>query len=50
MFQPAVCSDYYICFYVGFPDYSTKWVVKVPIEPSIHDVWGKLQSEVATMQ
>ena len=37
------------CFCVEFSD-GERWVVRVPIEPAIYDVWVKLQSEVATMR
>ncbi|KAK7419437.1 hypothetical protein QQZ08_010855 [Neonectria magnoliae] len=38
------------CFFVEFPDDNTKWVVRIPIKPAVHDVWAKLQSEVTTMR
>lgn len=41
---------YNVCFFVTFPDDGTEWVVRIPISPSISEVWAKLQSEVATMQ
>ncbi|KAK0390110.1 hypothetical protein NLU13_3683 [Sarocladium strictum] len=41
-------GSFNICFFARFDDRT--WVVRVPIEPVIHDAWGKLQSEVCTMQ
>lgn len=38
------------CFFVEFPDDGTRWVVRIPIEPAVHDVWAKLQTEIATMR
>lgn len=38
------------CFFVEFPDDGTQWVVRIPIEPAVHNVWSKLQSEVITMR
>lgn len=41
-------GSYNVCFFAKFDDRT--WVVRVPIEPVIHDAWGKLQSEVCTMR
>ncbi|KAG5757566.1 hypothetical protein H9Q72_014292 [Fusarium xylarioides] len=41
-------GSFNICFFARFDDRT--WVVRVPIKPVIHDVWGKLQSEVCTMR
>ncbi|KAG7410330.1 hypothetical protein Forpi1262_v017555 [Fusarium oxysporum f. sp. raphani] len=38
------------CFFVEFPSSGTRWVVRIPIDPVVSEVWTKLQSEVATMQ
>ncbi|RYO89569.1 hypothetical protein DL764_008558 [Monosporascus ibericus] len=49
IFQDAANGSYNVCFVVEF-DANTKWIVRIPSEPSIHNVWDKVQSEVATMQ
>ncbi|KAF5019173.1 hypothetical protein F66182_8823 [Fusarium sp. NRRL 66182] len=38
------------CFFVEFLHSRTRWVVRIPIDPIIYDVWTKLQSEVMTMR
>ncbi|RYC77892.1 hypothetical protein BFJ63_vAg19234 [Fusarium oxysporum f. sp. narcissi] len=38
------------CFFVEFPSSGTRWVVRIPIDPVVGEVWTKLQSEVATMR
>lgn len=38
-----------VCYILDFPDGSTR-LVRLPIEPAVHDVWNKVQSEVYTMQ
>lgn len=50
IFQDAASGSYNVCFFVEFVDENTKWVVRIPLEPSIHNVWDKIQSEVATMR
>ena len=39
-----------VCFFIDFIYDDMRWVVRVPIEPAIHNVWAKVQSEVATMR
>ncbi|PHH89187.1 hypothetical protein CDD83_6525 [Cordyceps sp. RAO-2017] len=39
-----------VCFFVDFDTPGMTWVVRIPIEPAIHDAWSKLQSEVVTMR
>ncbi|KAF5020118.1 hypothetical protein F66182_7850 [Fusarium sp. NRRL 66182] len=41
-------GSYNVCFFTKCDDKT--FVVRVPIEPVIHDVWGKLESEVCTMR
>ncbi|KAM4063675.1 phosphotransferase enzyme family protein [Hirsutella rhossiliensis] len=43
-------GSFNVCFFVHFYTTGTKWVVRIPIEPAIYNVWEKLQSEVATMR
>ncbi|EXL67384.1 hypothetical protein FOPG_16490 [Fusarium oxysporum f. sp. conglutinans race 2 54008] len=38
------------CFFVEFPSSGTRWVVRIPIDPVVNEIWTKLQSEVATMR
>lgn len=42
-------GSFNVCFFVQFDD-GVVWVVRVPIEASLHQAWEKLQSEVATIQ
>ncbi|KPM42279.1 hypothetical protein AK830_g4249 [Neonectria ditissima] len=42
-------GSFNVCFILDFPDDTTR-VVRVPIEPMVHDVWDKVCSEVYTMQ
>lgn len=42
-------GSFNVCFVVDFVDGATR-LVRVPIEPAIHDVWGKVCSEVCTLQ
>ncbi|KAJ4321054.1 hypothetical protein N0V84_005521 [Fusarium piperis] len=42
-------GSFNICFFVRF-DNDIEWTVRVPLEPVVHDVWAKLQSEVATIR
>ena len=42
-------GSYNVCFVVDFPNGTTR-VVRIPIEPAVHNVWEKVQSEVYTMQ
>ncbi|KAK7429752.1 hypothetical protein QQZ08_003778 [Neonectria magnoliae] len=43
-------GSFNVCFFIEFPNSHTRWVVRIPIEPVIYDVWTKLQSEVVTMR
>lgn len=43
-------GSYNLCFFVDFEDGSARWVVRIPIEPQVHDPWTKLLSEVATIR
>ncbi|TAQ89082.1 hypothetical protein B7494_g2604 [Chlorociboria aeruginascens] len=49
MFRDPVNGSYNVCYFVEFED-GTKWVVRIPLEPSISNVWDKVQSEVATIR
>ena len=49
-FREPEYGGFNVCFFVVFPSNDEKWVVRFPIEPALHDVRGKLQSEVATMK
>ncbi|OAA60700.1 phosphotransferase enzyme family protein [Cordyceps fumosorosea ARSEF 2679] len=44
-----LCGSFNACFFVEFAECRTRWTVRVPIEPSLHKPWEKLQSEVATL-
>lgn len=50
IFQDSMLGAFNICCFVEFPEDNTRWVVRIPIEPYIYNVWQKLQSEVATMR
>ncbi|EGX94195.1 Protein kinase-like domain [Cordyceps militaris CM01] len=43
-------GSFNVCFFVGVLQGDSQWTVRVPIEPAVHDTWGKIQNEVATMQ
>jgi hypothetical protein len=43
-------GSFNVCFFVLFDTENVTWVVRIPLEPVICDVWGKVQSEVATMR
>lgn len=42
-------GSFNVCFILDFPDGTTR-LVRLPIEPAVHDVWDKVRSEVYTMQ
>ncbi|KAF5018489.1 hypothetical protein F66182_9524 [Fusarium sp. NRRL 66182] len=42
-------GSFNVCFFVRFDD-DVEWTVRVPLEPVVHNVWAKLQSEVATIR
>ncbi|KAG8674087.1 hypothetical protein FPOAC1_000050 [Fusarium poae] len=42
-------GSFNVCFILDFPDNLTR-IVRLPIEPAVHDVWDKVCSEVCTMQ
>ncbi|QPH16383.1 hypothetical protein C2857_001010 [Epichloe festucae Fl1] len=39
-----------VCFFVLFYTVDQMWVVRVPIQPAVHNVWEKFKSEVCTMR
>jgi len=41
IFQETANSSYNVCFFVEF-DESVKWVVRIPLESSVHNVWDKV--------
>ncbi|TQV94373.1 hypothetical protein V2A60_002595 [Cordyceps javanica] len=43
-------GSFNLCVFVVFPDDGSKWVVRFPICPLLHEPWRKLQSEVATLE
>ncbi|KJZ76623.1 hypothetical protein HIM_03959 [Hirsutella minnesotensis 3608] len=43
-------GSFNVCFFVEFDQGGPKWAVRVPIEPAAQDSWGKLLSEVTTLQ
>lgn len=43
-------GSFNVCFILDFYTVKTKWVVRIPIEPAVHNARAKLQREVATMQ
>ena len=49
IFRDAAHGSYNVCYFVEFED-GTKWVVRIPLEPYIANVWDKIQSEVATVR
>jgi hypothetical protein len=49
IFQAAENGSYNVCFFVEF-DESVRWVVRIALEPSVHNIWDKVQSEVATIR
>ncbi|OAA54965.1 phosphotransferase enzyme family protein [Niveomyces insectorum RCEF 264] len=42
-------GSFNVCFILDFTDGSTR-LVRLPIEPAVHDAWDKVRSEVYTMQ
>ncbi|KAG5796191.1 hypothetical protein H9Q69_004745 [Fusarium xylarioides] len=42
-------GSFNVCFILDFPDDLAR-IVRLPIEPAVHDVWDKVCSEVCTMQ
>jgi len=42
-------GSFNVCFILDFSDGTTR-LVRLPIEPAVHDVWDKVRSEVYTMQ
>ncbi|KAK7431680.1 hypothetical protein QQZ08_001899 [Neonectria magnoliae] len=42
-------GSFNVCYFVRFSDDVT-WVVRIPLDPVIHNVWDKVQSEVTTMR
>lgn len=38
------------CFFVEFPHDDTRWVVRIPIDSTVHSPWAKVRGEVATMR
>ncbi|EXM12654.1 hypothetical protein FoTM2_013681 [Fusarium oxysporum f. sp. vasinfectum] len=43
-------GSFNICFFVRFDGDDMIWVVRIPLKPVVHNVWDKVQSEVATMR
>ncbi|KAG5752056.1 hypothetical protein H9Q72_006778 [Fusarium xylarioides] len=43
-------GSFNVCFFVLFDTQNVTWVVRIPLEPVVCDVWAKVQSEVATMR
>lgn len=43
-------GSFNFCVFVVFPEDDTKWVVRFPICPLLHEPWRKLQSEAATLE
>ncbi|KAF4473368.1 phosphotransferase enzyme family [Fusarium agapanthi] len=43
-------GSFNVCFFVLFDTENVTWVVRIPLEPVVCDVWAKVQSEVATMR
>jgi hypothetical protein len=42
-------GSFNVCYILDFSDGTTR-LVRLPIEPAVHDVWDKVRSEVYTMQ
>ncbi|ATY63242.1 kinase-like domain [Cordyceps militaris] len=49
-FRKREHGSFNVCFFVEFPFDGTKWVVRFPICPVLHEPWRKLQAEIATME
>ncbi|KAH7317696.1 kinase-like domain-containing protein [Rhexocercosporidium sp. MPI-PUGE-AT-0058] len=49
IFQKTPNGSYNICFFVEFEHY-VKWVVRIPSESSVYNIWDKVQSEVTTIR
>lgn len=49
IFRDPANGSYNVCYFVEFEG-GTQWVVRIPLEPSISNVWDKVQSEVATIR
>ncbi|GAB1317840.1 hypothetical protein MFIFM68171_08050 [Madurella fahalii] len=49
IFRDPANGSYNVCYFVEFED-GTKWVVRIPLEPYISNIWDKVQSEVATIR
>ncbi|TWU71871.1 hypothetical protein ED733_003714 [Metarhizium rileyi] len=43
-------GSFNVCFFVKFDNDDLRWIVRIPIIPSLHKPWQKLLSEVATLQ
>ncbi|CAH0022762.1 unnamed protein product [Clonostachys rhizophaga] len=43
-------GSFNICFFLHFHTVDKTWVVRVPLEPVLHNAWDKVQSEVCTMR
>lgn len=50
IFRNAANGSFNVCLFVEFPENDTRWVVRIPLAPSVYNVWDKVQSEVATMR
>jgi len=49
IFREPANGSYNVCYFVEFED-GTQWVVRIPLVPSVSNVWDKVQSEVATVR
>lgn len=43
-------GSFNVCFFVQFDQDGLNWVVRIPIESALDNLWDKLLSEVTTMQ
>lgn len=43
-------GSFNVCFFVHFDGDDVTWVVRIPLEPVVHNMWEKVQSEVTTMR
>ncbi|KAH7205184.1 hypothetical protein BKA60DRAFT_466966, partial [Fusarium oxysporum] len=42
-------GSFNICSFIEFLKRCANWIVRILIEPVLHDVWTKLQRDVITM-
>lgn len=43
-------GSFNVCYVLDFPEDGSTRMVRIPIVPSVYDAWGKVRSEVCTLQ